>query len=707
MIQRMTGLKENQSPRPIYILPEDPFVEDVLIPSFAASANVDCMVGFFTSEVLSSLAPGLATFVNESSGTFRLIVSPVLRSDDWAAIEDGISDVSDVVRSIFDEVLVTENAIQRHTLECLTWLLRQGRMEIQIALMKEGLFHPKVWLFHDNHEQTLCAHGSTNLTAAGMHRNIEQVAVCTSWGTNNDVYTIGRLREEFEGLWRHRTKNCVVVPIPDVVRKQLVQTYTTAAPPQEFDVSMLYGKAIEATEEETDPDYPRSEFHIPSWLRYSDGPFSHQGEAVDAWNNAGRRGILEMATGSGKTITAMIAAHGLYQDVDSLLIVVAAPYVPLVQQWCDEIRPFGITPIDLTAQSGSKARSIVLNRIGRRLRRRVSNVEAVVVTHRTLSASDFQDAVSKMDTSTLLIGDEVHGLGSEGFISDPPEFFDHRLGLSATPVRQYDNEGTEALFEFFGEPAYQFTLDQAIGVCLVPYDYFVHPVELTDDEMDRWLALTEKIRLNSWREDEEPNAYVQKLLIDRRAVLENASKKVDALLGVLEAEGPRDIAHTLIYASDKAPDQLERVNRTLRDLDVRFQQLTYEESGDRARTKQIISSFQRGNLQVLTAKRVLDEGINIPQIQKAFILASTTVERQWVQRRGRLLRKCDEVGKTHSEIHDFIALPPYSQDLDKDSRRLVESELKRVQEFARLARNAGLPGGPLVIIKTLIEAAYL
>ena len=149
------------------------------------------------------------------------------------------------------------------------------------------------------------------------------------------------------------------------------------------------------------------------------------------------------------------------------------------------------------------------------------------------------------------------------------------------------------------------------------------------------------------------------------------------------------------------------MNHALQELGVRFHQLTYEETCDRKLTQQVLRSFQDGQLRVLTAKRVLDEGVNIPQIQKAFILASTTVERQWVQRRGRLLRKCDEIDKNHGEVHDFVAVPSDLTDLDRDARSLVASELARVQEFARQARNAGLPGGPLAVIRRLVEAAYL
>ena len=226
--------------------------------------------------------------------------------------------------------------------------------------------------------------------------------------------------------------------------------------------------------------------------------------------------------------------------------------------------------------------------------------------------------------------------------------------------------------------------------------------------MDKWHEITEKIKANAWRsEREEPDEYLTKLLRDRRAILENAENKIAALETVLIYEGFRTLRHALIYASDKAPQQLDAVNALLRANGILFHQLTYEETANRDKTKQIIRSFQEGTLHILTAKRVLDEGVNIPQIEKAFILASTTVERQWVQRRGRLLRTCRETGKTHSEIHDFIALPSGPHNIDGEARTLIRSELSRVREFANLAQNAGRADGPLNLIDDLVKTLYL
>ena len=500
--------------------------------------------------------------------------------------------------------------------------------------------------------------------------------------------------------------------MPEAVRERLLRTYSSEAAPSEDELRALYARAEGLTEkpEPLEPvAVPGAGFKIPGWLRYEDGPFEHQGNAVNAWCEAQYRGVLEMATGSGKTITSMIGAHRLYEEEKPLLIVVAAPYVPLIEQWCGEIVPFGIRPVNLTTAGGAAKRANELQKLRRRLRTGLSDVEVVVVSHDTLCTTEFRDSVGAFDCARLLIADEAHNLGRSSFIEEPPDFFEHRLGLSATPIRQYDEEGTEALLGFFGPVAFRFTLDEAIDRCLVEYDYYVHAVYLTDAEMDEWFDLTGKIKQNAWRsEGGKPDEYLAKLLRDRRALLETASGKVSKLEALLDEEDAGSLRHTLVYTSDKGPEQLDNVNHLLRNKNILFHQLTAEETANREQTRRIIKSFQDGEIQVLTAKRVLDEGVNIPQIRKAFILASTTVERQWVQRRGRLLRTCSAIGKTHSVIHDLLALPPgMDEGLDPDARGLVRSELRRAQEFAGLARNAGRPDGPLATIDRMVDAAYL
>ena len=438
--------------RPLYILPKDPLIDDVLIPCFQSATYVDCMMGFFSSEILVSIAPGLATFINCSDESLRLIISPLLRTEDKEAIEDSIVPSEDIATAALKDFVVTENSIAQHTLKCLSWLLRHGRVEIKIAMMKDALFHPKVWLFRED-EDVIAAHGSSNMTYAGIQKNIEQISISKSWEEYTQHYTTERLCEQFREFWADENEACTIVSMPQAIKENLLKTYNLDIPPTEDDFHMLYKQVTDAIEESPATyDFGKSSrpsFTIPSELRFEDGPFEHQGKAITAWCEAGYHGVLEMATGSGKTITAMICAHRLYEVEKPLLIVVAAPYIPLIQQWCDEISPFGLKAVNLTEAKGAKKRAVELNKLEKRIRFGISDIEIVVVSHRTLCNSEFKDELKKFDCKTLLIADEVHNLGSEGFITDPPDFFDYRLGLSATPIRQYDEEGTEQLFAFF------------------------------------------------------------------------------------------------------------------------------------------------------------------------------------------------------------------------------------------------------------------
>lgn len=187
--------------RPLYWLPQDDLAADVLIPCFAAAERVDSMMGFFSSESLAALAPGLATFIDNPTSPFRLIICPLLKQEDQTALKEGVSQPAAAIIAVnaIRETLTTEDLIKRHTLKCLAWLLAAGRIEIKIALMREGLFHPKVWLFYHG-QHAIAAHGSSNATGAGLQKNIEQVAVARSWSSSDENYTIQTLQNKFKAF---------------------------------------------------------------------------------------------------------------------------------------------------------------------------------------------------------------------------------------------------------------------------------------------------------------------------------------------------------------------------------------------------------------------------------------------------------------------------------------------------------------------------
>lgn len=186
------GLRALDDVKPLFMLPEDSLTEDVLIPAFQCAQAVDCMVGFFSSRVLGSLAPGLATYIRNSNNTLRLIISPLLRPEDKEAIERGLKSPSDLAETTMANLFVSEDEIQQHTLKCLSWLLSAGRLEIKVALMQNALFHPKVWLFQRDND-ILAVHGSSNITYSGVHHNIEQIAVSKSWRGDDHHYIVNKL----------------------------------------------------------------------------------------------------------------------------------------------------------------------------------------------------------------------------------------------------------------------------------------------------------------------------------------------------------------------------------------------------------------------------------------------------------------------------------------------------------------------------------
>lgn len=717
MTERYKGLRSLSDIRPLYILPNDPFAEEGLIPGFQNADRVDCMAGFFSSEILSDLAPGLATYINATENSFRLIISPLLRPEDQAAIEEGVKTAEAMAKEILAELIITENLLQQHTLECLSWLLCTGRIEIKIALMKDALFHPKVWLFHEG-DDVMAVHGSSNVTHAGIKKNIEQIAISKSWDDPNQRYITETLCYQFGRLWENREDGCVVVALPEATRKRIIQTYRTDTAPTEVDLRDLYVRATSVSEESASydvravPSVSPARLELPDGLNIHSGPFAHQGKAMSKWEIAGRKGILAMATGSGKTITALAAAARIQDEGEALMVVISAPYRPLVAQWMDEVESFGVKAVPL--KGTARERTNRLDLAVRGLATGIFKIQVAVVTENYLATSEFRTLLDAIPVhiKTLLIADEVHNLGSRSFISNPPNRFDYRLGLSATPERQYDPEGTRALFDFFGAKVFEYSLAEAIGICLVPYNYYIHRVYLTEDEFEEWQQITARlVRAGFNGEDQDPNesgklsTEVQALLNKRRKVIEAAENKCLVLKKLLRAKPREEIRHTLIYATDKDRDQLRSINNMLQnDLNLTIHQLTAEETQSKKRTSYLLDRFAKGEFQIITCMRVLDEGVDVPQVNAAYLLASNTVKRQWIQRRGRVLRRCETINKKVAHLHDFVVIPP--DPTDSGGRSILKAELDRAQEFAELANNSGVKDGPFDEIEKIMSEIY-
>lgn len=686
-------------------LPEDPVADEVLIPGLRAACGFDCMVGFFGGEALRQLAPGLASFISRGSTPMRLLVSPLLTEDDLAGIKAGLTLPEEILAdavgaALNDEVALTD-ALAKHTLQCLAYLLSARRLQMKVVLVADGIFHVKEWTLRAGDDIVVLS-GSANFTGRAITRNIESLHLHRSWRDTDNLDTCTESVAEFELLWDDRKLNATVIDLPAAVEAELIQTYDRGRPPTEEDYA---GAAAQARDTDEPADAP-PQFAIPAHLEIDEGPYAHQGRAVRDWESHDRRGILAMATGAGKTISALVAAHRLLQEAGSLLLVITVPTRPLITQWAAECIEFGLRPIVSPSLAKGKRLRIVQHVLNN-IEFGVTSTEVILTTNEGLVEPEFERLLEAFEGTAMLIADEVHNLGGvQRFLSRPPDWPTARLGLSATPIRQYDDEGTNFLLEYFGDVVFEFGLDDAIGVCLVPYDYYLHAVNLTDEEAERYADLSEKIRRQVARSGGElrsDDTQLTILLNKRRLILETAAGKLASLERLLDDTGPESIRRALFYTTDKDPRQLTEVNEILRRRRIRAHQITDAETSRGRLMSATMKAFASGILHALTAKRVLDEGINVPQIDSAYILASTTVEKQWVQRRGRVLRPSPQTGKTHAVIHDFLVLPPPEVATDEDARRLVRGELARCDEFARLARNRAAADGPY---ETVNEARF-
>ncbi len=706
MTSESFGLRSLDQQKTVWYLPEQPVVEDVIIPALRNTESFDCMVGYFGCGALKQLAPGLASFVTGTSAPVRLLVSPVISQAEQRAISEGLHKPEEVLEFALGDILeseeVLESALANHTLECLSFLLARNRLQIRVVLIRDAIFHLKEWLFKNGEDHVLLS-GSANFTGQALTKNVEKLNLYKSWKSPESADACFAAIEQFTEYWENRKQDALSIDLPIAIREKLVSTYLKDSPPTEED----FQRALRA-EQPAAHSSPGglthidrgTKFSIPADLVWETGKYKHQGEAVHAWESAGRRGVLVMATGAGKTISALVAAWRLAEEVENLLILIAAPSRPLVEQWKSVARKFGLEPYAVTTHTRVRRLKEVEDRL-LNLELGVSDYECIVVTLDFATDPEFLKSLKQHNGPVMLIADEVHNFGTDAFMAVAPESVGYRLGLSATPDR-YDESQTAQLHQYFGETVFEFGLEKAIGVCLVPYDYYLMPVKLDEAEMEEYQRWTDKIfdclREIKKTDSPENRERLQQLTNRRRLVLESAQEKIEVLGHILDDIGPSELKYALFYATDKDPTQLREVNQMLDEKKILYHQVTAEETTNTSLVESTLALFQQGKLQALTAKRVLDEGLDIPEITTAFILASTTMKRQWVQRRGRVLRMSTRTNKVKAVIYDFLVLPPVPEPRDSVARRMIQSELERCDEFASLALNRAAANGPLEVL---------
>ncbi|MEU3560469.1 DEAD/DEAH box helicase family protein [Kitasatospora sp. NPDC006786] len=699
---------------PVYEIPDDDLIGEVLVPAMKVSDDVRVAAGFFSSQCLAQIAPGLADYLRRDSGQLQLLISPAVEAADLAAMERGTTSPEQVVKAaierLFDEASLSEHALVHHTVDCLAYLVASGRLTVRFALMRRGMYHKKQWLMRSGPDW-VAVHGSGNATARGLLVNGEQMTVDRPWRDGQTAADrVAKLLAGWERQWNNESPHVLSVELKDGLGLAGGRSSGAEAPTIDDFWRAWHTDHARGLEPPLPPSVTIAQprlLTIPDNVEWRDGRYGHQASAVNAFTINGSRGIVAIATGGGKTQTALIAAT---QEQDRhkgpMVVLVIVPSAPLVRQWAEAVRGFGAEPFVPSDASGSK-RQVRLEEIKAGLATQGSYTSVIVCTQKLFSTDEsFRTFIEGLPKSTLamIIGDEVHNLGSKSFLANRPTRFDVRLGLSATPSRQYDPDGTEQLTEYFGPEVFEFTLKDAIRAgCLTPYNYHLHEISLSDAEMEEYENLTRQLQRKGFQkadngQDSDLQAQIEHLLRRRRALLEHAEAKIPALAKLLIHDNPRQISRTLIYASAKPPvltseRQIDMANHMLNELGISFHQFTHAETSRRG-SGRYLEAFGRGDYQVLTAMQVLDEGIDIPQTDTAYLLASSTVRREWVQRRGRILRRSE--GKEIANLHDFFVVPPRAG--SKEGRALMTGELTRAREFASAADNEYDSDGPRVAI---------
>jgi superfamily II DNA or RNA helicase len=554
-----------------------------------------------------------------------------------------------------------------------------------------GMYHEKIGYFRDGLGDVLAFGGSANETYNGLLANFESIDVYPSW---TEPERAARIVDSFDRLWSDETKRLKVVSFPDVAR------------------DLLSKYLVEYGDEPLTSLPDRAALPVASTAGKPGGQLTrprdftlrpYQEDAIKAWLSQHGRGILKMATGTGKTKTALTAASHLARVEAGrdkpLVIVVVAPYQHLVDQWAVDVAVFGVAPI-LVYESSAKWVPLVESALNAAKLGRLGTV-VLIATNVSFASDKLQAMLARVQSPLLLIGDEVHNLGAAGLRSKLPPTATYRLGLSATPERWFDESGTNALLDYFGPIAFEMDLERAIELrALCSYEYFPRLIELDDDEMAIYVALSAKIAALMATDEtsvEDPDSPLGALLRQRAGVLGHASGKLPALEADLGQH--RKDWYQLVYCAEGYKrdedgavvddvSQLRQVTNLI-GTDLGLSCHAYVADTPRRTRLALMRRFETGeDLRFLVAMRCLDEGVDIPDARVGYLLASSSNPRQFIQRRGRLLRPAP--GKDHAVIYDYLAVPQSGAlgganfELE---RRLLTREMTRASEFGRLSRN--------------------
>lgn len=708
------GLKDHKV-RSEYRSLIDNVVQDFYIPLLKDAVSYKRAVGFFSSSSLVEISKGIAGMAAEG-GKIQIVASPYLSDEDIDAIRHGYEDRNKIIeRALLTQI--SEKPTDYYSMErlnLLAALIADGVMDIQIAYTEDkhgiGMYHEKMGIIEDVYGDKIAFSGSNNESATAMTINYETMDVFRSWGDSSEIERVRLKENAFYSIWHDTEPNIKVLKFPNIT-DALIERYRRkpanfAIDDEQFakrmltyaskisDISSTYGGSIGA--------------RVPDDITLRE----YQKDAISVWVGENYRGIYDMATGTGKTLTGLGAISKLSEDLDDVLaVIIVCPYQHLVEQWVEDIVRFNIKPIIAYGDSPQKDWKKRLSRAVRDQKlRRDKSFFCLVCTNATFAKDYVQDEISKIQSPILLVVDEAHNFGARTYARLLDDRFTYRLALSATLERHRDDEGTAMLYDFFGKKCIEYSLDRAIDEDkLTKYKYYPIPVYLTDEELEKYEQKSyemSKCLIKGKDGKYKLNKRGEILAMERARIVAGASQKLEILReyiapyaqdnNILVYCGATNVIDEKAdYSSTDEEDvrQIEAVTRILgNEFGMEVAKFTSEENMETRAT--IKEQFQKGDrLQAIVAIKCLDEGVNIPGIRTAFILASTTNPKEYIQRRGRVLRKAEN--KPFAEIYDFVTLP---RELDSVSGltteqaqrdlSLVKNELARIKEFGRLSMNS-------------------
>ncbi|GAA2123716.1 DEAD/DEAH box helicase family protein [Kitasatospora saccharophila] len=648
-------------------------------PCLSASVTYDRITGFFSSTAFLLTWKALSTFVLANEGKIRIICSPRLSEQDADGLVYGYKarsedELSEYLSREMRRLLESEPT--KHTAQLLAGLVASGTLDLKLArvardasVSAKRMFHDKVGLFGDSSGNHVGFRGSMNESLLGMSPggNIESIDVWPSWAGGRDSQRVANAKSRFNQLWEGSVPGVEILELPNAARQQ-IDEIAEGVDVEEILYLIATGKI---SGEVKTPARSVGNFDLRD----------HQHAAVEVWESNGRRSIFEHATGSGKTRTGLHCMKLAQQD--GLTPVVLVPSDLLLKQWNTEIREILGSRVVLCGGGNDRWGPQRLVRAGIESGTPDRPI-AIVAVLNSAATPEFISQVRPIQHRVMLLADEVHRIGSPTFRSimnrlDVPA----RLGLSATPERAGDPDGTDAILRYFDGVGHRYGIGEALAdKVLVPYTYDPEWVSLTPAEHERWACLTDEVKklyAISVGKNPPPGSAerLKKKLIERARVAKNAEMKIEKSASMIARSFDGDGSQRwLVYCDNET--QLEQVRAALSLRGIQSWKYTSQMEGDERNTLKLFE--EKGG--VVVSIRCLDEGVNIPSTTHALILASSKNPREFIQRRGRVLRQAP--GKSIASILDVLVLPE-KLDPDDPTRLLAVGELARSLEFAEWA----------------------